>query len=133
MLVVHANQVVSVDRLVEVLWGTEPPATAANTLRTYISHLRRALDPGRVPRTKDGMLGTCGHGYVLAVPPEAVDAVRFERLAGDGHEALFSDPVRAAETLRTALALWRGAPLAEFGGQPPPSPPSSAESPVPRR
>ncbi|MGH3719147.1 MAG: BTAD domain-containing putative transcriptional regulator [Pseudonocardiaceae bacterium] len=115
VLVVHVNQVVSADRLVEVLWGTEPPATAANTLQTYVSHLRRALDPDRMPRAKDGVLRTRGPGYVLAVPPEAIDAVRFERLACDGHDALFSDPVRAAETLRAALALWRGDPLAEFG------------------
>ncbi|MGH3772862.1 MAG: BTAD domain-containing putative transcriptional regulator [Pseudonocardiaceae bacterium] len=115
VLVVHANQVVSADRLVEVLWGTEPPVTAANTLQTYVSHLRRALEPNRLPRAKDGLLGTRGYGYVLAVSPEAVDAVRFERLARDGHDALFSDPVRAAETLRAALALWRGDPLAEFG------------------
>jgi DNA-binding SARP family transcriptional activator len=114
-LVVHANEVVSADRLIEVLWGTTPPATAGNTLQTYVSHLRRALEPDRVPRARDGVLCTRGQGYVLAIAPEAVDAVRFERLASDGHDALPSDPGRAAETLRAALALWRGEPLAEFG------------------
>ncbi|MEO7195855.1 MAG: AfsR/SARP family transcriptional regulator [Pseudonocardiaceae bacterium] len=114
VLVVHANKVVSADRLAEVLWGAEPPATAANTVQTYVSHLRRALEPDRVPRAKDGMLRTCGQGYALIVDPEAVDAVRFERLARDGHGALPADPVRAADTLRGALALWRGEPLAEF-------------------
>ncbi|MGH3828854.1 MAG: AfsR/SARP family transcriptional regulator [Pseudonocardiaceae bacterium] len=115
VVVVQVSEVVSVDRLVEVLWGAEPPATAGNTLQTYVSHLRRALEPDRAPRARDGVLRTCGPGYVLAVEPSAVDAVRFERLARDGHDALFSDPVRAAETLRGALALWRGEPLAEFG------------------
>jgi DNA-binding SARP family transcriptional activator len=114
-LLVHANQVVTADWLIEVLWGAQPPATVANTLQTYISHLRRALDPDRAPRARDGVLGTRGHGYELAVAPEAVDALRFERLAHDGREALSSDPGRAAETLRAALALWRGEPLAEFG------------------
>ncbi|MGH3550850.1 MAG: BTAD domain-containing putative transcriptional regulator [Pseudonocardiaceae bacterium] len=115
MLVVHANEWVSADRLMEVLWGAEPPATAANTLQTYVSHLRRALEPDRVPRTQDGVLRTRGQGYVLAVEPEAVDAVRFERLAHEGRDVLASDPKHAAETLRAALRLWRGAPLAEFG------------------
>src|SRR5262249_49508687 len=58
---------------------------------------------------------TCGQGYVLAVPPEAVDAVRFERLARYGRSVLSSDPGLAAETLRAGLALWRGEPLVEFG------------------
>ncbi len=115
MLVVHANEVVSADRLIEVLWGAEPPATAANTLQTYVSHLRRALEPDRTPRTRDGVLRTRGQGYTLTVKPEAIDAVRFERLAREGRDALPSDPKRAAETLRGALALWRGEPLAEFG------------------
>ncbi|MGH3789628.1 MAG: BTAD domain-containing putative transcriptional regulator [Pseudonocardiaceae bacterium] len=115
MLVVHANEVVSADRLIEVLWGAEPPATAANTLQTYISHLRRALEPDRAPRAQDGLLRTRGQGYLLAVAPEAVDAVRFERLVREGRDALAADPGQAAEILRTALALWRGAPLAEFG------------------
>lgn len=115
VLVVHANEVVSVDRLVEVLWGAEPPVTAANTLQTYVSHLRRALEPERAPRAKNGILRTFRHGYGLTTAPEAVDAVRFERLARDGHDALISDPARAAEILRGALALWRGEPLAEFG------------------
>jgi DNA-binding SARP family transcriptional activator len=84
-------------------------------LQTYVSHLRRALEPDRAPRARDGVLRTRGQGYVLAIAPEAVDAVRFERLASDGHDALSSDPGRAAETLRAALALWRGEPLAEFG------------------
>ncbi len=114
ILVMHANEVVSADRLIEVLWGAEPPATAANTLQTYVSHLRRALEPDRTPRTRDGVLRTRGQGYTLAVAPEAVDAVRFERLAREGRDVLAFDPKQAAETLRAALALWRGEPLAEF-------------------
>ncbi len=115
VLVVQANEVVSADQLIEALWGAEPPATAVNTLQTYVSHLRRALEPDRLPRAKRGMLRTHGYGYELVVAPEAVDAARFERLGRDGSEALACDPEQAAETLRAALALWRGAPLAEFG------------------
>ncbi|HWR48916.1 MAG TPA: AfsR/SARP family transcriptional regulator, partial [Pseudonocardiaceae bacterium] len=115
VLVVHANEVISADRLIEVLWGTTPPAMAGNTLQTHVSHLRRVLEPDRAPRARDGVLHTRGQGYALAVAPEAVDAVRFERLAREGHDVLPSDPRQAAETLRAALALWRGEPLAEFG------------------
>ena len=49
-LVAHANEVVSTDRLFEVLWGGEPPESGANTLQTYVAHLRGALDPDRAPR-----------------------------------------------------------------------------------
>ncbi|MGH3823522.1 MAG: BTAD domain-containing putative transcriptional regulator [Pseudonocardiaceae bacterium] len=115
VLVVHANEVVSAERLIEALWGAAPPVTTANTLQTYISHLRKVLEPDRPPRAKGGILRTHGYGYELAVAPEAVDAARFEQLARDGRDVLASDPEKAAEILRAALALWRGAPMAEFG------------------
>jgi DNA-binding SARP family transcriptional activator len=114
VLVLHANEVVLAERLIEVLWGAKPPASAANTLHTYVSHVRRALEPGRAPRAQDGVLQTRGQGYVLNVGFEAIDAVRFERLAREGREALPTNPAQAAATLREALELWRGEPLAEF-------------------
>ncbi|MGH4023833.1 MAG: BTAD domain-containing putative transcriptional regulator [Pseudonocardiaceae bacterium] len=117
-LLVNAGDVVSTDRLVEVLWGGQPPETAANTVQTYISRLRRVLEPGRTARAKDGVLRTHGPGYRLDVAPEAIDSVRFERLARQGREALPGDPELAAETLRRALALWRGEPLADFSFEP---------------
>lgn len=117
-LLVHAGDMVSADRLIEVLWGGEPPDTAANTVQTYISRLRRALDPDRTARARDGVLRTRRHGYILAVEPEAIDSVRFERLARHGRDALPHDPGSAAETLRRGLALWRGEPLADFSFEP---------------
>ncbi len=113
-LVVHVNQVVSTHRLIDMIWDCDPPATAANTLQTYISHLRRALEPDRAPRAKHGMLRTSGQGYMLAIEPEAIDTVRFERLTREGRDVLSSDPDKAAGTLRAALGLWRGEPLTEF-------------------
>ncbi|HEX2297191.1 MAG TPA: AfsR/SARP family transcriptional regulator [Pseudonocardiaceae bacterium] len=117
-LLVNAGDVVSTDRLIEVLWGGQPPETAANTVQTYISRLRRVLEPGRPARAKGGVLCTHGHGYRLALAPEAIDSVRFERLARQGREALPGDPELAAETLRRGLALWRGEPLADFSFEP---------------
>jgi DNA-binding SARP family transcriptional activator len=117
VLVLHANKVVSVDRLIEVLWGNDPPPTAENTLQTYVSHLRKILEPDRAPRARHGLLRTRAHGYELAVPPESIDAVQFERLARTGHDALPAAPERAAEILRAACALWRGEPLADFSSE----------------
>ncbi|HKR51051.1 MAG TPA: AfsR/SARP family transcriptional regulator [Pseudonocardiaceae bacterium] len=114
MLVVHANEMVSVDRLIEVLWGGEPPASAANTLQTYIFRLRRVLEPGRTGWAKDGLICTRGQSYMLATEPDAIDAVRFERLVHAGRDALPDNPERAADLLRQGLALWRGDPLPEF-------------------
>lgn len=118
VLLVHAGNAVSADRLVEVLWGGEPPDTATNTLQTYISRLRRALDPGRPARAKGGVLRTLGHGYMLAVEPDAIDSVRFELLVRQGREVLSRDPELAADALRRGLALWRGEPFADVSCEP---------------
>src|SRR4051794_8830267 len=75
-LVVHANEVMSTDRLYEVLWGAEPPESAANTLQTYVAHLRNALEPDRVRRGAGHVLVTRPPGYVLVASPDAIDSSR---------------------------------------------------------
>ena len=118
-LVLHPNQIVSRERLMEVVWGESAPATATATLNTYVCHLRAALEPGRERRSSPRLLLTREPGYLLAVDPERVDGVRFERLAAEGSRALSAgDPDAAAVTLRTALALWRGEALADFVYEP---------------
>jgi DNA-binding SARP family transcriptional activator len=117
-LVVHANEVVSTDRLFEALWGAEPPESATNTLQTYVAHLRSALEPDRARRETGRVLVTRAPGYLLSVPPDAIDAVRFERLAQQGRRELAKASRDAAETLRAALALWRGEALADFTFEP---------------
>ena len=77
VLLLHANETLSGDRLADELWGDRPPATAAKTVQVYISRLRRALGDG-------GMIATREHGYELQVDPECLDAHRFERLLGKG-------------------------------------------------
>jgi YVTN family beta-propeller protein len=105
-LLVHANEVVSSERLVDELWGERPPATAAKGLQVYVSQLRRLLGEGR--------LETRGHGYVLRVEPGALDAERFQALLDEGREALAAgEAERASERLGRALAQWRGAALAD--------------------
>ena len=109
-LLLQRNQVVSVDRLVDDLWGDRPPANAANALQVYVSRLRRALAPnGRE------LIRTQGAGYLLLVDDGAVDLDRFERLADAGRQALLrGNADRASTSLREALALWRGPPLTDL-------------------
>src|SRR5215218_9867451 len=110
-LLLEANHVVSRDRLVDALWGEEPPDTARNTIQVYVSQLRKLLP--------DGMLETAPPGYRLAVDPETVDLFEFDRLSKEGQTALtVGDAARAAETLRTALELWHGRPLADLQWEP---------------
>ena len=105
LLAIQPGRPLAAERLVEELWHGTPPAGAATTLRSYLSRLRAALGDDAVIQADSGT-------YVLEVEPERVDARRFERLAGEGHEALARGAVgRAAERLRAALELW-GEPFA---------------------
>jgi DNA-binding SARP family transcriptional activator len=114
ILLLRPNELVAADRLIEELWDGQPPATAAKTLQVHISRMRRALTHAQ---GGDGSaaIGTRGHGYVLELDPETIDAVRFERLVAEGTAALAADEhARASARLRAALALWRGDALADF-------------------
>jgi DNA-binding SARP family transcriptional activator len=115
VLLVHLNQVVSIDRLIDELWGESPPNAATASLQAYISNLRRALEPDRSPRTPATVLVTEAPGYVLRVPLDQLDAVRFEELATAGRRALEKgDPHGAVTALDHALGMWRGDAFAEF-------------------
>jgi DNA-binding SARP family transcriptional activator/pimeloyl-ACP methyl ester carboxylesterase len=111
LLLVHANQVVSSDRLVEELWPGQPSAKATDSLQVRLSELRKALrSAGEADR-----LVTQPPGYLLRVAPGELDALRFEQLAAEGEAALAAgDAATAAHHLDRALALWRGPALAGF-------------------
>jgi DNA-binding SARP family transcriptional activator len=118
ILLVHANELVSSDRLIEELWPA-PPKTAANTLQVYVGRLRKALEPARTRRGFDELLVTRPPGYLLRVAPDELDADRFERLVGEGTAvAAAGDPASAAARLRRALELWRGPAFADFAYDP---------------
>jgi DNA-binding SARP family transcriptional activator/WD40 repeat protein len=111
VLVLHRGEPVSIDRVIDQLWGERAPATAAKTVQVYVSQLRKALGAA--------VIVTHGRGYRLAVAPEQVDAVRFEALRAEGRRALADgDAARARERLGSALGLWRGEPLADFAYEP---------------
>jgi len=103
-LALDPGRVVTTGQLVDAVWDEDPPAGAANALQALVSRLRRLLP---------GALESHPSGYRLAVPAEAVDAVRFEALALAGRERLGRDPVRARALLGEALDLWRGPALAD--------------------
>src|SRR6266545_7106007 len=115
LLLVHANETVSRDRLIDELWGDAPPATVESGFHVYLSRLRRLLDSvgGR------GALVRETHGYRLRVGPDQLDATRFESLVGEGNEALAAGRAElAAARFREALALWRGPALADVESEP---------------
>jgi DNA-binding SARP family transcriptional activator len=117
LLAVARGRVVAVDRIVEGLWRGEPPPSAIGALQAYISHLRRALEPGRAARTAAQVLVSAAPGYALRLEPEQVDAWHFERLTRDAVALLGSDPATAKAALDTALGLWRGPAYAEFADE----------------
>lgn len=104
LLLLHANEVVSRDRLIDALWDDEAPRTADSALQGSVSQLRKLIGAER--------LVTKAPGYLLRATTEELDLARVERLVAEGRAA--TEPAGRAERLRAALALWRGQPLAEF-------------------
>jgi WD40 repeat protein/DNA-binding SARP family transcriptional activator len=99
MLALDANHTVSMDRLIEGLWGEHPPASAAKLVQQHISQLRKMLADDGAP------IVTRGRGYELMISPDDVDALRFTRLVAQGAG-------------REALTLWRGQALADVADEP---------------
>ena len=104
LLLVDAGRTVSTDRLIDALWGEEPPRTAATSLQNFVSQLRKQLGPE--------VLVTKPPGYLLRIDPLQVDVNRVNALVTEARAAAAGE--RAAK-LREAIELWRGPPLAEFG------------------
>ncbi|WP_433047275.1 BTAD domain-containing putative transcriptional regulator [Dactylosporangium sp. CS-033363] len=114
MLATQPGRIVSVQRLIDELWSDEPPERAIASLQAYVSRLRRALEPGRTARDRSAVLVSRSPGYVLQVPPDSVDAVRFAAAV----ERSLDSPADVLRSLTAALELWRGDPLPELGDSP---------------
>jgi ABC-type transport system substrate-binding protein/DNA-binding SARP family transcriptional activator len=109
VLLLHANELVVADRLVEEAWSGRPPAGAIGTLQTYISRLRRVLEG------TGAVITTRGDAYQLVVDPEELDVLSFQRLVEEGQRALRGGEAARARGLFTeALGLWRGEPMADL-------------------
>jgi DNA-binding SARP family transcriptional activator len=101
MLALDVGSTVSAERLIDGLWGDEPPATAAKMVQLYVSQLRKAM----AMHGDNGVIATHGRGYQLQLGRDRVDAARFERLLAQG-------------AAREALGLWRGPALADVADEP---------------
>ncbi len=120
ILLLHANELVPSDRLIDQLWNEHPPATAAKSLQVHVSRLRQALERGN---GSDGLIVTQRGGYLIRIGPDQLDRNRFERLLAEGSAALAdAAPERAAELLEEAL---RSGTVRRW--------PTSPTSPSPRR
>src|SRR4051812_2200329 len=113
-LLLRAHETISVDRLIDDLWGESPPATAEHSIQVLVSRLRRALgDDG--PR----LLVTRPPGYAIEPAADELDLTRFEFLVAEGRQQLTAgQPERARTVLREALGLWRGTALADLSDEP---------------
>ena len=112
LLALRANEVVSTDRLIEELWGEQPPSSAITALHGHVSRLRKLLNDQDAGKQ---FLRTRPPGYVLELSPEELDLYRFERLREEARALQASGNLADAATrLRDALALWRGPPLADL-------------------
>jgi DNA-binding SARP family transcriptional activator/Tfp pilus assembly protein PilF len=115
-LLVHANKVVAAARLIDLLWGEDPPASAKATLQCYVLQLRRLLPAGS--QDGGGVLLTRSPGYLLRVEPERLDLDRFQGLVEAAQQARRADdPVQTAASLRQALGLWRGPALCDVDSE----------------
>src|ERR671930_1942262 len=104
LLLVDAGRAVSTDRLIDALWGEQPPRTAATSLQNFVSQLRKQLGPD--------LLVTKPPGYLLRIDPDQLDVNRAQALLAGARDA---PPAERAAKLREAIELWRGPPLEEFG------------------
>jgi DNA-binding SARP family transcriptional activator len=117
LLAINAGNVVRIPTLIDELWGTRMPRSAASTLQTYVLHIRRMIRralPGDRADLSHELLAIRHTGYVLQVEPESVDAVRYSRLSAMGRAAgRCGDYAEADRLLGAALELWRGPVLVD--------------------
>jgi DNA-binding SARP family transcriptional activator/Tfp pilus assembly protein PilF len=114
VLATNANQVVSRSELIDAIWGTEPPASAAGSVHTYVAGLRRALEP---TRKTFKVLVSAGSGYTLQLDPDDIDAERFTHCRQAARRLLAAgDREGTLAELDRALRLWAGTPLGGLGG-----------------
>ncbi|MFE3782245.1 BTAD domain-containing putative transcriptional regulator [Amycolatopsis sp. NPDC059090] len=114
LLALRTGRHVGRPELIAAVWGDDPPASVNGNIHTYLSGLRRALEPDRSHRAAGAVLSSESGRYSLQIAGENIDAIRFERLIATMQAA--KDPVKVAAAANEALALWRGNPLSGLPG-----------------
>src|SRR3954469_24881969 len=99
VLILARGESVPAERIADCLWGDDLPANVSGAVQSYVSHLRRRLQPDGAPRSRGGIIVSEGSGYALRLPADAVDAWRFEQLIREATVAPAGDPHRVAATL----------------------------------
>ena len=117
LFLVHRNELLTIDRIVDELWPEQPPKTATQVVHVYVSNLRKALESNHA-EDRPRVLVTSGRGYILNVDSGGVDIERFEALSAEGRRLLTAGQVAdAARAFEDALSLWRGAPLQDLADE----------------
>ena len=112
VLAVHANRPIGREQLIDAVWGPGAPAYAVNLVQKHVSALRQVLDPVRSARSRSQVLSWTDAGYLLSVPPDALDRDVFDRRVSRARAARAAgDLATASESLHAALGLWRGPAL----------------------
>lgn len=118
-LLLRANQVLPTESVIDQVWGSEPPSTARVTVQNYIRRLRLLLTPSPAGlHASDHGIITRPPGYLLRVPEDGLDLLRFERIVAEARALLDQDARSAANRLRDGLALWRGPALSDVDSEP---------------
>jgi DNA-binding SARP family transcriptional activator/tetratricopeptide (TPR) repeat protein len=117
VLAMNPSRTVSREELIDAVWGEAPPQSAQGSIYTYVSGLRRALEPGRAKGEGPQLLASIGSGYSLRLDAGAIDVHRFETLRELAQRKQSGgDPRGAREVLDEALDLWHGVPLSGLPG-----------------
>ncbi|MER6082330.1 BTAD domain-containing putative transcriptional regulator [Streptomyces sp. NPDC001833] len=114
LLVLARGTVVTGDRLIDAVWGEEPPPSAVGALQAYVSRLRRELEPARTAGTRSSVIVREGAGYAIRLATDEVDAWRFEALLQQSGRSVPPPAAERVALLTEALALWRGPAFAGF-------------------
>ncbi|KAB1141777.1 tetratricopeptide repeat protein [Streptomyces luteolifulvus] len=116
-LLLRRGRPVTVGELVDAVWGEEPPTAAVSVLRTYVSRLRKTLEPGRDAAGSPRVVVSVADGYLARVPDDALDLGLFERQVAEAEKLRAAgEESAAADLLRAALGGWQGSPLAGLPG-----------------
>ncbi|RCG16061.1 tetratricopeptide repeat protein [Streptomyces reniochalinae] len=116
-LLLRRGRPASIDQLIDALWGEEPPSGAVTVLRTYVSRLRKVLEPKREAGRPPQLIVSSADGYLIRLPQDCLDLDLFERRVAEAKKLRTAGSLSAAdELLHAALELWDGKPLAGLPG-----------------